>query len=66
MLTLAIALWLPNVPQLFGYREYRCAREASIWPRWRPNFAWAVLSAVALTLSLFGMWQRLEFLYFQF
>jgi alginate O-acetyltransferase complex protein AlgI len=66
MLTLVIALWFPNVPQLFGYREYRRAREASAWPRWRPNFAWAVLSAVALTLSLFGMWQRLEFLYFQF
>jgi D-alanyl-lipoteichoic acid acyltransferase DltB (MBOAT superfamily) len=66
MLTLGIALWLPNVPQLFGYREYRRTREVSSWPRWRPNFAWAALSAVALTLSLFGMWQRLEFLYFQF
>ena len=58
--------WLPNVPQLFGYREYRRAPEPPIWLRWRPNVAWALLSALALAISLFGMWQRLEFLYFQF
>jgi len=34
--------------------------------RWRPNWAWAMVSALALSISLFGMWQRLEFLYFQF
>jgi alginate O-acetyltransferase complex protein AlgI len=66
MMALAIALWLPNVPQLFGYREYRRAPEPSIWPRWRPNLAWALLSALAFAISLFGMWQHLEFLYFQF
>jgi hypothetical protein len=33
---------------------------------WRPNFAWALLIAQALVISLFGMWQRVEFLYFQF
>jgi D-alanyl-lipoteichoic acid acyltransferase DltB (MBOAT superfamily) len=66
MLTLAIVLWLPNVPQLFGYREYRHAPEPSAWPRWRPNLAWALLCALAFATSLFGMWQRLEFLYFQF
>jgi alginate O-acetyltransferase complex protein AlgI len=27
---------------------------------------WALVSALALAISLFGMWQRLEFLYFQF
>jgi hypothetical protein len=64
--TLAIALWLPNVPQLFGYREYRRAPEPSTWLRWRPSLPWAALSGAALAISLFGMWQRLEFLYFQF
>ncbi len=64
--TLAIALWLPNVPQIFGYREYRRVVEPSTWPRWRPNLAWALVSAFAFAISLFGMWQHLEFLYFQF
>jgi hypothetical protein len=63
---LALALALPNVPQLFGYREYRRAPEQASWLRWRPNAAWALVSALALAISLFGMWQRLEFLYFQF
>jgi alginate O-acetyltransferase complex protein AlgI len=65
-LALAVALGLPNVPQLFRYREYRRAPERAAWLRWRPNAAWALLSALALAISLFGMWQRLEFLYFQF
>jgi alginate O-acetyltransferase complex protein AlgI len=65
-LALAIALCLPNVPQLFGYREYRRAPEKAIWLRWRPNVAWALVTALAVAISLFGMWQRLEFLYFQF
>jgi alginate O-acetyltransferase complex protein AlgI len=65
-LALAIALGLPNVPQLFGYREYRHAPERASRLRWRPNAAWALVSALALAISLFGMWQRLEFLYFQF
>jgi alginate O-acetyltransferase complex protein AlgI len=65
-LALAIALALPNVPQIFGYREYRRAPERIDWLRWRPSAVWALLSALALAISLFGMWQRLEFLYFQF
>src|SRR6201996_4054184 len=65
-LALAIALGLPNVPQLFVNREYRRAPERASRLRWRPNAAWALLSALALAISLFGMWQRLEFLYFQF
>ena len=65
-LALLIALCLPNVPQLFGYREYRRAPEKAGLLRWRPNAAWALVSATAFAISLFGMWQRLEFLYFQF
>src|SRR3984957_17282745 len=65
-LALALALCLPNVPQLFGYREYRHAPEKASLLRWRPNAAWALVTAAALATSLFGMWQRLEFLYFQF
>ncbi|HEX5231216.1 MAG TPA: hypothetical protein VFW56_03185, partial [Bradyrhizobium sp.] len=66
MIALAIALVLPNVPQIFRYREYRRAPESSSWPQWKPRFIWALASAFALAISLFGMWQRLEFLYFQF
>ena len=66
MLALAVALLMPNVPQIFRYREYRRAPESSTWPQWRPGLAWALLSALAFAISLFGMWQRLEFLYFQF
>src|SRR5207245_10107530 len=65
-LALIIALALPNVPQLFGYREYRHAPEPASFTRWRPNAAWAMVTALALALSLFGMWQRLAFLYFHF
>ena len=65
-LALAVALWLPNVPRLFRYREYRRAPEAAARLRWRPTAAWALVTAIALAVSLFGMWQRLEFLYFQF
>jgi alginate O-acetyltransferase complex protein AlgI len=63
---LVIALGLPNVPQIFRYREYRRAPEQAGFLRWRPNAAWSLLTALALSISLFGMWQRLEFLYFQF
>jgi D-alanyl-lipoteichoic acid acyltransferase DltB (MBOAT superfamily) len=65
-LALAAALFLPNVSRLFGYREYRHAPERAAMLRWRPTAAWALLSALAYAISLFGMWQRLEFLYFQF
>jgi alginate O-acetyltransferase complex protein AlgI len=65
-LALAIALSLPNVPRLFRYREYRRAPEQRAFVQWRPNAVWALVTALALAISLFGMWQRLEFLYFQF
>jgi hypothetical protein len=65
-LAFAIALFLPNVSQIFGYREYRRSPEKYRFVRWRPNAAWALFTALALSSSLFGMWQRLEFLYFQF
>jgi alginate O-acetyltransferase complex protein AlgI len=65
-LSLTVALSLRNVTELYGYREYRHAAEPSRGPRWRPNLAWALVSALAIAVSLFGMWQRLEFLYFQF
>jgi alginate O-acetyltransferase complex protein AlgI len=65
-LALLIALMLPNVPQLFRYREYRRAPERAAIVRWRPNGVWALVTALAFAVSLFGMWQRLEFLYFQF
>jgi alginate O-acetyltransferase complex protein AlgI len=65
-LALLIALSLPNVPQLFHYREYRRAPEQGSPVRWRLNGMWALFTALAFAISLFGMWQRLEFLYFQF
>ncbi|MET0969853.1 MAG: MBOAT family protein [Tardiphaga sp.] len=63
---LLIAVTLPNVPQIFGYREYRRAPELRGVLRWRPTWPWALVIAIAFTIALFGMWQRLEFLYFQF
>ncbi|MDB5621248.1 MBOAT family O-acyltransferase [Tardiphaga sp.] len=66
VLALLIALAMPNVPRIFGYREYRHAPEPAAALRWRPNAAWALLVAVAFSVALFGMWQRMEFLYFQF
>ncbi|WP_441241039.1 MBOAT family O-acyltransferase [Tardiphaga sp. 768_D3_N2_1] len=65
-MAMVVALAMPNVPQIFGYREYRRAPEPSALVRWRPNALWALLVAIAFTIALFGMWQRLEFLYFQF
>jgi D-alanyl-lipoteichoic acid acyltransferase DltB (MBOAT superfamily) len=63
---LAAALALPNVLQMLRYREYRRAPEQGAYLRWRPTAAWALFTALALSISLFGMWQRMEFLYFQF
>jgi alginate O-acetyltransferase complex protein AlgI len=34
-LSLAVALFLPNVPQLFGYREYRRNPEQAKFLGWR-------------------------------
>jgi alginate O-acetyltransferase complex protein AlgI len=64
--TSAVALLLPNVPQIFRYREYRGAPESRSFLCWRPTPTWALLCAIAFAVSLFGMWQRVEFLYFQF
>ena len=63
---LAVALFLPNVPRLFRYREYRRGPEPKGRLSWRPDLVWAGLTALAMVVSLFGMWQRIEFLYFQF
>ena len=63
---LVCALALPNVPQLFRYREYRRAPEAGSPIHWKPGVLWAMIVALAFAISLFGMWQRMEFLYFQF
>jgi alginate O-acetyltransferase complex protein AlgI len=63
---LAVALVLPNVPETFRYREYRHAPERRGFLIWRPTLFWALVIAIAFAISLFGMWQRVEFLYFQF
>jgi hypothetical protein len=60
------ALILPNVPQIFRYREYRRAPERGSPVRWKPNAIWSIVVALTFATALFGMWQRMEFLYFQF
>lgn len=66
IVALAIALLLPNVPQIFRYREYRRAPDSTSLVRWKPTLIWSVAVGVAFAVALFGMWQRMEFLYFQF
>jgi hypothetical protein len=63
---LLAALALPNVIEIVRYREFRRAPDARYWLRWRPNAASATAIAVMAALAMFGMWQRIEFLYFQF
>ncbi len=65
-LALICALVLPNVPQIFRYREYRRAPEQGSPIHWKPDAIWAMVVSLAFAISLFGMWQRMEFLYFQF
>jgi alginate O-acetyltransferase complex protein AlgI len=66
-LGLAITVVLPSTMDVFRYREYRSPPQAQRcrW-QWRPSGWWALGVATALSLSIFGMWQHLEFLYFQF
>jgi len=66
-LGLGIAILLPNTAQLYRYREYRRGPDPnSLRLRWRPTLAWSAAVAGAFTFAVVGMWQRLEFLYFQF
>ncbi len=65
-LSLATVLLLPNVPEIFRYREYRRAPEAGSPISWKPSAVWSIVVAVTFAIALFGMWQRMEFLYFQF
>jgi alginate O-acetyltransferase complex protein AlgI len=66
-LGLAITMILPSTMDVFRYREYRNPPQGRRrrW-QWRPTGWWALGVATALSLSMFGMWQHLEFLYFQF
>jgi alginate O-acetyltransferase complex protein AlgI len=66
VLALAIALLLPNVPQIFRYREYRRAPDSTSLVCWKPTVIWSIAVGLAFAIALFGMWQRMEFLYFQF
>jgi D-alanyl-lipoteichoic acid acyltransferase DltB (MBOAT superfamily) len=66
LVALAIALLLPNVPQIFRYREYRRAPDTTSLIQWKPTSIWAIAIGTAFAIALFGMWQRMEFLYFQF
>ena len=66
-LGLGIAILLPDTAQLYRYREYRRGPDPnSLRLRWRPTLAWSAAVAGAFTFAVVGMWQRLEFLYFQF
>jgi hypothetical protein len=57
----------PSTMDVFRYREYRSPPQARRcrW-QWRPTGCWALGVTTALSLSIFGMWQHLEFPYFRF
>lgn len=57
----ALAIFLPNVPQVFRYREYRRKPEELSSICWRPNLVWALLSALAFVVSLFACGSASDF-----
>jgi len=61
VLPLGISFFTPFSRSLVD-REYRRRPEPAARLNWHPNF----VTTLALVVSLFGMWQRIEFLYFQF
>ena len=65
-LALAMALGLPNVPATLRLSRIPPRAGTNRPAAMAAERGWALLSALALAISLFGMWQRLEFLYFQF
>jgi D-alanyl-lipoteichoic acid acyltransferase DltB (MBOAT superfamily) len=74
VLTLLGIVWFaPNSQQIVGYSpdEYAdSAKEVTISPsvrsQWRPNLAWAAVTAAVFVIGLMNLLNPSEFLYFQF
>jgi len=69
LLAMALALFAPNLQQLMGlsfaglalYRDPATTRL-----KWRPNAAWGIAAGLLFVISLFGISQVSEFIYFNF
>lgn len=70
---LVIALFLPNTLEIVRYvgpsddhHLKDMLRDAPHRITWRPTAAWALVTALALGISIMNLWRTSEFLYFQF
>ena len=68
---LAVVSFAPNSQQIVGYDNARQTEDRSPGApfsalRWQPTVAWAALTALLCLLSLVGMSETREFVYFRF
>lgn len=66
LLGMAVVLFLPNTHEVMGRRSAQGAVRARGLLSWKPGTAWALFTAVLLSLCLLNLHRVSPFLYFQF